>query len=973
MRTESPSLLRRARAQPSRVPASTYRLQLNGGFTFANAADIVDYLDALGITDFYLSPFLMARRGSLHGYDVVDHGQFNPEIGTEADFERLSARLKQFGMGMIADVVPNHMCISDCANKWWWDVLESGPYSLYARWFDIDWAPLKPDLMNKVLLPILGDQFGRVLDRGEITVVYRDGEFCAAYFDTRLPITPRSWPLILLPALSAAKQRLSVDNPSVLELESVLTAISHLPFTSKIDEAIVQELHREKQAIKNRLSKLVNENGAIRESVEEGLTTVNGVKGDLRSFDTLEKLLAGQFYRLSHWRVAADEINYRRFFDVNDLAAIRVEDPDVFQAVHSLIFELIKRGHVTGIRVDHPDGLYDPAKYFRDLQSGCQAARNHGNRPFFVVCEKILIGDEELRKNWLIEGTTGYGFLNFLNGLFVDHSKKRALDRLYRVFTGAVQSYDDLLYNSKKMALQFSMSSELNVMARELDRISEQHRWSRDFTLESLHTALLETIACFPVYRTYVTEDAPEPEDERHILAALDRAKYRNRVISESVFDFVRGVLLHHDPEGLSADQISQRRHFVMRFQQFTGPVTAKGLEDTAFYRHHPLASLNEVGGDLTQFGTSPGFFHAKNLIRRRGWPNAMLATSTHDSKRSEDVRALINVLSEIPADWHRAIRSWHEMNLGRRREAGGATAPDPNEEYLFYQTLVGAWPLKPMNADQHQILIGRINQYMEKAIREAKVHSSWIHPNIAYEEAIHAFVDAALERSPRNEFLEAFVAFRCRIASAGMLNALSQVLLKATAPGVPDFYQGNELWNLALVDPDNRQPVDFSLRRSLLRQIDRSVNSEPAAFVDRMANTLADGLIKLYVTSRALRFRRANPDLFSRGTYLSLRSGGDRQAHVVAFARTLGRRQALTAVGRFFVALGAAQAFPVGERAWGDSFLILRSELGNREYRDILTDVAIKPEARNGKFVLPLRQVFAHLPLALLVSENAA
>ncbi len=972
MRTESAGLSRHTRIQPSRVPASTYRLQLNHLFTFRDATEIVDYLNALGITDCYASPFLMARHGSLHGYDVVDHRKFNPEIGTGEEFHEFSRRLQSHEMGLIADVVPNHMCISDSRNSWWWDVLETGPHSPFSRWFDIDWAPPKPDLVNKVLLPILGDQFGRVLENQQLTVLYDEGAFCLTYYDMRLPLTPRSWPLILLPALAALKQRLAPEHPSVLEMESVLTAISHLPFSAQTGEATVQELYREKQVIKNRLSKLINGDSVARQLVDESVSTANGSKGNLRSFDLLEKLLSSQFYRLSHWRVAADEINYRRFFDVNDLAAIRVEDPDVFQAVHALLFELVQQRHVSGFRIDHPDGLYNPAQYFRDLQDRCQEALGHRNRPFFVVCEKILIGDEELRNNWSIEGTTGYGFLNFLNGLFVDHSKKRAFERLYHSFTGCTQPRDDLFYHSKKLVLQVSMSSELNVMARELDRISEQHRWSRDFTLESLRSALLETIACFPVYRTYVTNNAPpDAEDERHILAAIDRAKVRNRAISESVFDFVRSVLLHHDPDGLTQAQIVQRRHFVMRFQQFTGPVMGKGLEDTAFYRHHPLTSLNEVGGDLAGFGDSAGFFHTKNLIRRRAWPNAMLATSTHDSKRSEDVRALINVLSEIPGEWYRAIRSWHELNRGWLKQVTGSMAPGPNEEYLFYQTLVGAWPLKPMNAEEHQAFIGRMEQYVEKAGREAKVHSSWIHPNIAYEEAVRSFVHGTLERSPQNEFLDSFIAFRCRIARAGILNSLAQVLLKTTVPGVPDFYQGCELWNLSLVDPDNRRPVDFSHRRRLLEQLDRAADQEPAALVDRLTQNLGDDLIKLYITSRALRFRRANSELFARGAYLPLRAAGGRQAHVIAFARMLGRRQIITLTGRFFYSLGAAQSLPVGADTWGDSVVLLRSELANKQYLDLFTHQPVQAELRNGKFVLPLQHVFARLPLALLVSES--
>jgi len=594
--------------------------------------------------------------------------------------------------------------------------------------------------------------------------------------------------------------------------------------------------------------------------------------------------------------------------------------------------------------------------------------------PFYVVCEKILMHDEELRGSWSIDGTTGYRFLNLLNGLFVDHSKKRAFHRLYQAFTGYPQAYEDLVYESKRLVLQVSMSSDLNVMARELDRISEQHRWSRDFTLESLRSALREIIACFPVYRTYITEDTLEPdaEDERHINSAIDRAKRRNRAISESVFDFVRDVLTHNDPEGLTGAQTTQRRHFVMRFQQCTGPVMAKGLEDTAFYRYFPLASLNEVGGDLRQFGTSPSVLHTTSLIGLRTWPNAMLATSTHDCKRSEDVRALINVLSEIPGDWYLAIRSWQELNRKWKAAIAGAEVPSANEEYLFYQTLIGAWPLQCMKPEEHHEFVARIQSYMEKAVREAKVHSSWINPNAAYEEAVRNFVRLALELVPDNEFLNAFMAFRRSIARAGMLNSLSQVLLKIASPGVPDFYQGSELWNLKLVDPDNRRPVDFSARRMLLENLDRITQENPAAVVDRLMKNLTDGAVKLYITSRALRFRRANRQLFAMGAYLPLRAGGSQQAHVIAFARVLGRRQVIALAGRFFMALGAEESLPVGEDTWRNSDVMLRADLSCAEYQDVFTELSVRTETRNGKPVLPLRAVFSHLPLALLVGDKS-
>jgi (1->4)-alpha-D-glucan 1-alpha-D-glucosylmutase len=978
MRTESRERSRRVRPDPDHVPASTCRLQMSHSFTFRDAAKVVDYLDALGISDCYASPFLMARPGSLHGYDVTDHGKFNPEIGSDEDFREFARHLRGHGMGLIADVVPNHMCISDLSNRWWWDVLENGPYSLFSPYFDIDWNPPKPDLANKLLLPVLGEQYGRVLENQELAVRYDTSSFQVTYHETRLPLSPRSWALLLEPALIVVKRGIGDTHPSTVELESILTGLSHLPYGAEIEEPAVRELQREKEVLKQRLAKLVSAYEAIGQAIEDSIRKVNGTKGNARSFDGLERLLALQFYRLSFWRVAADEINYRRFFDINELAAIRVEDPAVFSAVHDLLFNLIKQGHISGLRVDHPDGLFDPTQYFRDLQAGCLAARPQtgipGRLPFYVVCEKILIGDEELRGNWAIEGTTGYGFLNFLNGLFVDHSKRRAFYRLYQAFIGYSQPYEDLVYESKKLVLQVSMSSELNVLARELDRISEQHRWSRDFTLESLRSALLEIVACFPIYRTYITGGAPRPdaEDARHINSAIDRAKRRNRAISESVFDFIRDVLMHYDPEGLSEAQSAQRRHFVMRFQQFTGPVMAKGLEDTAFYRYFPLASLNEVGGDLRQFGVAPSVLHTKSLIRRRVWPNAMLATSTHDSKRSEDVRALINVLSEIPGDWYRAIRSWQEMNRKRKAVIAGADAPSANEEYLFYQTLIGAWPLQSMKSEEHLEFVNRIQVYMEKAVREAKVHSSWINPNSAHEAALRNFVGSALELPPDNQFLNAFVAFRRSIALAGMLNSLSQVLLKIASPGVADFYQGSELWNLTLVDPDNRRPIDFSIRRALLEKLDRVAQEDRAALVESLMKDPADGAIKLYITSRALRFRRTNRDLFAKGAYLPLRAVGNQQAHVIAFARVFGGRQAIALAGRFFMALGAKECLPVGEETWRNSDLMLRTELGCNEYQDVFTQLSVKTEIRNGKAVLPLRDVFSHLPLALLVGDKA-
>lgn len=954
--------------QPFHIPSSTYRLQLNRNFTFRQAADLVDYLCSVGIGDYYLSPFLMAAPGSLHGYDITNPSQINPEIGTDEELIRLSELLAQRGMGIVADVVPNHMCIDCPVNEWWWDVLENGPSSPYSRYFDINWNPPKRDLVNKVLLPILGDQYGRILEDQQIAVLYEQGAFVAGVYERALPLAPRSWALLLAPAVEALKNRLGSQDEHVLELESILTALSHLPPPSSRDPAKIQERRREKEIIRKRLAALVEASAEAREEIEASRRRINGVKGVPHSFDRLEELLAQQSYRLSFWKVAADEINYRRFFDINQLAAIRVEDAEVFQSVHALIFDLVKNGIVQGLRVDHSDGLLDPAAYFQRLQAACSRARGAAQR-IYIVTEKILVGNERVRSDWAIEGTTGYDFLGTLNGLFVDRARRRAFQRLYESFTGAPSSFEDLLYASKRLILQTSMSGELSVLAGKLDKISEQHRWSRDFTLASLRHVLRETVACFPIYRTYTTgrEERPDPEDERHIRNAIARAKRRNQSTDESIFNFLQNLLLLEDPEGIDDVQRDERRQFIMSLQQFTGPVMAKGLEDTAFYRYFPLASLNEVGGDPRQFGISPAVFHARNLERRRSWPHALLATSTHDSKRSEDVRARINVLSEIPGQWSAAIRSWHALNLAHKTESGPNQIPSLAEEYLFYQTLAGVWPLDDPEPVEREELIARLAAYMQKSLREAKVHSSWINPNPSYEEAVDRFVRASLAPAPENAFPREFAAFARSIQSAGLWNSLSQTLLKIASPGVPDFYQGSEIWDFSLVDPDNRRPVDYARRVSLLGKIRKLQAQGPATLIEELMRDAADGAIKLFVTSRGLCFRKSHRELLESGSYIPLRAVGARQNHVIAFARSLGGRSLIAVAGRFFRSLDAEQRRPTGREVWGDSALLLRRNLSRAVWRDVFSESVVEIATRSGAPTLPLAAVFAHLPVALL------
>ena len=980
----------------ARVPSATYRLQFNNQFTFKQAAALVDYLHKLGISDCYASPLLVAQPGSNHGYDVTDHSRLNPELGTEEEFLAFARQLQQRQMGLIMDVVPNHMCIAGGGNRWWNDVLENGPSSVFAEYFDIDWNPPKPDLGNKVLLPVLGEQYGRVLENQQIKVMYSRGAFFAQCYQMRLPIAPRTFTQILEPLLVRVKPQLDEFHSDVMELESIMTALRHLPPRTATHPEKIRERRRDKEIIKRRLATVVTTSAIVRGALKETLADFNGVLGKPRSFDQLDALLAEQAYRLCYWRVAADEINYRRFFDINELAAIRVETPVVFAAVHDLILQLMKQGWVTGLRIDHVDGLADPGRYLTDLQRASllaltQARGESGKgksgrlglaqqdnladeigKPCYVVVEKILGPNEPLCADWSAQGTTGYDFLNLLNGVFVDTRRNLAFQQLYERFTGNTVKFDDLTYECKKLILRVAMSSELHVLARRLDRISEHHRYSRDFTLNSLQEALAEVIACFPVYRSYISEHqtSVSSTDRAHILAAIRAAKRRNAATSPSIFDFIGSILLLEDASELEESERALRYSFVSAFQQLTSPVMAKGLEDTAFYRRYGLASLNEVGGHPEKFGVPLESFHLANQRRASQWPNSMSATSTHDTKRSEDVRARINVLSEIPARWYRAIRRWQSLNQQKKVQVEEILAPDANEEYLFYQTLLGIWPLTSMTEqssvkpDVDAGFVQRAEEYLVKALREAKLHSSWISPNEAYEQAVRQFVRAVLEPGEENDFLKSFVEFQALVSRTGMFNSLSQTLLKIAAPGVPDFYQGTEIWNFSLVDPDNRQPVDYPHRQQLLSSFE---GKTPTTLIAEMLNDPADGRIKLYLTKQALRFRQTRQDLFANGSYLPLRVVGEKSRHVIAFARAWKGDAVIALAARFFTQLGDAAQLPIGNQVWHETAVLLPEELKNGSFRDVLTGQVIQGNKQQGKRGLSLAEVFAHLPVALL------
>src|SRR3989454_6532648 len=813
-----------------RVPRATYRLQLGPSLTFDDAAGIVDYLDALGVSDAYTSPFLeTATRGS-HGYDVADHDRLRDELGGEPAFQRFAAALRARAMGLLVDVVPNHMGIAQNHNAWWLDVLENGPASPYASTFDIDWRPVKTELTDKVLLPVLGDQYGVVLDRGELTLVLEDGRFLVRYFDTVLPIAPRAWARILGHRIETLVASLGAEHADLAAFQSLITWFATLPAPTEKDAEHVAARRRQKEEGRHKLMALLAASPAVRAFVEENVRIFNGTPGDAQSMDLLDALLADQAYRAAYWRVAGEEINYRRFFDINELAAIRMEDAAVFEATHRGLFRLVREGTVTGLRIDHPDGLYDPAEYFRRLQEGAGGE-------IYVVAEKILAPGEQLPESWATAGTTGYEYLNLLNGIFVDRAHARAMEQNYARLIRHRPGFTEIVHDCKRLIMETSMASELNVLGHRLNKISEKHRSSRDFTLAALTRALREVIAAFPVYRTYVTAaDGITDRDSEYVGRAVVHTRCQVASADASIYDWLEQVLTLVAPDRAGEAERRERLDFVMRFQQITGPVTAKGFEDTALYRFNRLVSLNEVGGDPSRFGVTLAEFHAENTARARRSPHALSATATHDTKRGEDHRARINVLSEIPEAWRAHVAGWQRLNRRQRTMVDGRAVPGANTEYLIYQTLVGAWPVD----------LARLREYLLKAVHEAKTHTSWINPDVRYDEAIVAFAEALLDPTRSQAFLDDFTAFQARVAHFGALNALGQTLIKITAPGVPDFYQGTELWDLSLVDPDNRRPVDFTLRRRLLGELDRAL----AATADRPG--FAAGLVEAKADGRA-------------------------------------------------------------------------------------------------------------------------
>ncbi len=962
-RSQTPA---RTPPQPGEVPDSTYRIQLNAQFDFAAAAELAPYLRELGISHCYASPYLKARPGSTHGYDIIDHNALNPELGNEAQYRRWTEALARHGLGQILDFVPNHMGVMGGDNQWWLDVLENGPASAHAAYFDIDWTPLKPELRHKLLIPVLGDHYGAILESGELRLAFdpETGSFHAAYYEHRFPIDPREYAGILAHRLPELENALAPDDRTLLEYKSLITAFEHLPPRDTADEAQREERQRDKEIHKRRLGELYRSARPVAEAIDATVADHNGQPGDTDGFALLHRLLEGQAYRLAYWQTASDEINYRRFFDINDLAGIRMENPQVFEATHRLVLELIAAGRVHGLRLDHPDGLYDPAAYFYRLRARMAEATS-GGRAYLVV-EKILASHEHLRQEWSVDGTTGYETANLINGLFIDPRGERPLDRIYRRFGGERRGFDEILYECKRRVMETSLGSELNVLANQINRISESDPKTRDYTLSALRNALLEVVAAFPVYRTYITSDSVTDEDTRYVDWAVAQAKKRSTDIETSIFDFVHDVLLLRAPARTPASWV----RFAMRFQQYTAPVMAKGLEDTAFYVYNRLVSLNEVGGDPRRFNATLGAFHHLNQERAQHWPHTLISSTTHDTKRSEDVRARIDVISELAAQWQTLLVRWSRLNRSKKMQLNGMPAPSRGDEYLLYQTLLGAWPLDPQ---ERPGLAERIRAYMLKAAREAKVNTSWINPNPEYEEALGRFVDALIDPGEHNLFLDAFVPFQERIARVGIYNSLSQCLLKLTSPGVPDIYQGNELWDLSLVDPDNRRPVDYARRRRELKALQETFAAGPHPAAARaLLDHPQDGRVKLYLTWRALTLRRAHRALFLEGDYIPLGVTGSHGEQICAYARSRAGARVLVLVPRLIAHLLAAADPPLGA-IWADTQLVLPADWGDCTWRNVFTGEALQARKDGDEAHLPIREILVHFPLALLEADGSA
>jgi (1->4)-alpha-D-glucan 1-alpha-D-glucosylmutase len=921
---------------PPSIPIATYRLQLTSDFGFNDAAELVPYLKAVGISHLYSSPFLKARAGSTHGYDVVEHNSLNPELGGDEAFQRLCDALTAADMGLILDLVPNHMGVHHADNPWWLDVLEWGPKSPYAATFDIDWQTLPGRPRGGVLIPILGRSYGEALERGDIVLRYdnAEGSFSAWYYEHRLPIGPNRYGEILQKIVAGAGANDELAGRNLLQLARRYRGPHNPP-------------RSETPAFKAELAAIAGGKDVI----ERGLRVFQPTSGEPGAVLALHHLLERQHYRLAYWRLAGSDINYRRFFDINALAGLRVEDAGAFPAIHALVGRLIAKGCLHGLRLDHIDGLRDPHQYFRRLQRLIDLQMPSGSRRFYLVAEKILADGERLPRFAGVAGTTGYEWLNMISRVLVDDRGLAVLESTWREVSGDARSFDEIVIESKRRVIATILSSEFTVLTRLLARIAAGHYSTRDYSAERLRIALELFVVHFPVYRTYLTASGPSREDRAIIEAALARARADWFGSDIDVFDFLRDALtLDLVAPGRIGHSISRNRHFAFKVQQFTGPMMAKSLEDTAFYRYHRLLALNEVGGDAAASGLPVASFHERMQQRATKLPHGLTATATHDTKRGEDARTRLIALSELADEWTQRMREWRTLNT-KLTSSSGLPIPSPAHEYMLYQALLGAWPVDGMDSN----FVARMQAYAIKSAREGKQQTSWLAPDETYEGGLKEFLGRALDRRHSARFFDSFDAFARRAALIGALKSLTQLVMKTTMPGVPDFYQGSEFWDLSLVDPDNRRPVNFQARASLLTA-DDDVPDWPA-----LISTWPSGQGKFVLMRRLLALRRRLPNVFTNGSYRPLEVSGRDSNEILAFARLSGRKAVIVIAGRLFArASGGGRRWPSGD-AWDASLVAA----GFSDITDVFkaTRLTSSPE-------LAIAGLFDPLPVAVLEAQ---
>ncbi|MDZ8053276.1 MAG: malto-oligosyltrehalose synthase [Aulosira sp. ZfuVER01] len=929
-----------------RIPKATYRIQFTSQFNFDNAKAIASYLADLGISDLYASPIFKSRSGSTHGYDVVDAAQLNPELGTTESFEALVSELQTLGIGWLQDIVPNHMAYSS-ENPYLMDVLEHGPDSSYTDYFDLSWNAPFGDRQERILAPLLGDFYGVSLEKGDIQLQYEQNGLTVNYYSLKLPLRLESYTKFLTYNLGKLTRTLGRNHPDFIKLLGILYILKNVP-----SEVAGKQRQDQIAFIKGLVWELYNSNDDIRDFIDENLKTFNGEAGNSESFNLLDDLLKDQFYRLAFWKVGAEEMNYRRFFTVNELISVKVEELRVFNNTHSLIQKLVEEGKFTGLRIDHIDGLYNPTQYLERLQEKMGDV--------YITVEKILELTEDLPENWRIEGTSGYDFLNYVNGVFCQSENQSQFEKIYHSFIGARVDYASLVKSNKHLILEKNLAGDVDNLAILLKNISSKYRYGNDFTVNGLKRAIAEVLTLFPIYRTYITPDGIHDSDRVYIEEVIRQAKEQAPLLQHEM-DFIEKLMLLEFDDSLTQTEREQWLYFVMRMQQYTGPLMAKGVEDTTLYAYNRLLSLNEVGGNPSHFGISLTDFHTFNQKHQANWPHTMNTTATHDTKRGEDVRARLNVLSEIPDEWEQQVNTWSNLNQGLKSQRHRSSMPDRNDEYFLYQTLVGAFPFAE---HEQSSFVERVKEYIIKSIREAKVHTAWLRPDSEYEEACTSFVEKVLDPSISQEFLADFRNFQQRIAEYGIFNSLSQTLLKIAAPGVPDFYQGTELWELSLVDPDNRRPVDFEQRRSYLSTIKQQIKSDILGLIQELLTQKNDGRIKLFLTVQALKARIDYLQLFQDGEYLPLEIQGTHADNIIAFARQQGNQTAIAIAPRLFTRLIQPGEYPLGESVWQDTCIQLPKGTSST-WKNAITQQSLEATG-----TLSIGATLAHFPVALLVSE---